>query len=112
MALAHHKQINSFEDSDGSIVIDLPAMKTHAFLEAARLKNLRTYVGHRNATAPHDLAGSFRRFRLQDYAHGFLPNGKLVTRPAVVDFELDFKHGNIELPRINQAYYAKPYQYA
>ncbi|OBT71104.1 hypothetical protein VF21_09515 [Pseudogymnoascus sp. 05NY08] len=105
-------EINSFEDSDGSIVIDLPAMKTNAFLEAARLKNLRTYVGHHNATAPHDLPGTFRRFRLQDYAHGILANGTLITRPAVTDFELDFKSGNIELPRFNQAYHGKPYRYA
>ncbi|KFX98243.1 hypothetical protein V490_02393 [Pseudogymnoascus sp. VKM F-3557] len=105
-------EINSFEDSDGSIVIDLPVMKTNAFLEAARIKNLRTYVGHPNATAPHDLAGTFRRFRLQDYAHGIQTNGTLVTRPAVTDFELDFKSGNIELPRINQAYHGKPYQFA
>lgn len=87
-------------------------MKTNAFLEAARIKNLRTYVGHRNATAPHDLAGAFRRFRLQDYANGIGANGTLITRPAVTDFELDFKSGNIELPRLNQAYHGKPYQYA
>lgn len=87
-------------------------MKTNAFLEAARIKNLRTYVGHHNATAPHDLAGTFRRFRLQDYAHGILANGTLITRPAVADFELDFKSGNIELPRLNQAYHGKPYRYA
>jgi hypothetical protein len=82
-------------------------MKDYAFLEAARMKNLHTYVGHPNATAPHDLAGTFTRYRLHNYAHGIQPNGTVVTRPATVDFKLDFKNGNIELPRINQAYHGK-----
>lgn len=87
-------------------------MKDYSFLEAARMQNLRTYVGHPNATAPHDLAGAFTRYRLHDYAHGIQPNGSLITRPAALDYKLDFSVGNIELPRINQAYHGKSYRYA
>jgi torulene dioxygenase len=111
-SLTNNDQVNSFEDKDGSIVIDLPTMKDYTFLEAARIKNLRTYVGHHNATAPHDLAGTFTRYRLHNYAHGIQSNGALITHPATVDYKLDFKSGNIELPRINQAYHGKPYRYA
>ncbi len=103
-------QVNSFEDKEtGSIIIDIPTMPTYEFLEATRLENLRTYVGLANDSATHDIPGTFRRYRLPDYAHTNCP---IMTRSAVLEFEIEHKVGNIELPRINQAYYGKAYQYA
>lgn len=108
------RQINSFEDpEDGSIVIDLPFMADYSFLEAARLPNLRANVGRLNTSAKHDIPGTFTRFRLPGYDQpSNNTNGTIVARPAVVDFVINHKTGNIELPCINQAYHGKDYQYA
>jgi torulene dioxygenase len=107
-------QSNSFEDSEtGSIVIDLPILTNYTFLNAARLPNLRAMVGLPNASATHDIPGIFRRYRLPDFTKtNRTANGTIVSRPAVLDFEIEYKTGNIELPRINQAYNNKPYRYS
>lgn len=98
--------IAAYEDpTDGSIVIDLPLVKNHDFLNAARVPNLRANVGRLNGNASHDLAGTFKRYRLANVRQG--PHDK-----AIIDFEFPFDEFNTELPRQNQAYYAKPYRYA
>jgi torulene dioxygenase len=88
-------------------------MQDYSFLDAARIPNLRAHMGQPNKTAKHDIPGTFRRYRLPKYANATrCPNGTIETRPAVLDFEIPYKTGNIELPRINQAYHGKPYRYA
>ena len=108
------RQSNSFEDPEtGSIVIDLPILMNYTFLNAARIPNLRAVVGVPNATATHDIPGIFRRYRLPDFTKSNrTANGTIISRPAVLDFEIEYKTGNIELPRINQAYNNRPYRYS
>jgi hypothetical protein len=107
-------QINSFEDHEtGSIVIDIPVQPDYSFLEASRLANLRANVGRLNASAKHDIPSTFRRYRLPDYANTTIAaNGTSLPRRAILDFEIEYKTGNIELPRINQAYHGKAYRFA
>ncbi|KAL7935145.1 carotenoid oxygenase [Trichoderma chlorosporum] len=107
-------EINSFEDKETeSIIIDLPTMPTYEFLEAARLENLRANVGRFNTSAKHDLPCAFSRYRLPGYTKADrMSDGTLIPKPAVLDHQLDQTNGNIELPRINDAYHGLPYQYA
>jgi torulene dioxygenase len=113
-ALAHSIQINAFEDpKTNSIVIDLPVMRDYSFLQAATIENLRSNIGRTNASAKFDIPGIFHRYRLPNHNDStHLGNGTIVTRPAVLEFELPHKEANIELPRINPKYYGKDYQYA
>lgn len=103
--------INSFEQ-DGDIVLDIAIMPDHTWLNASRLENLRTNIGKPNQTASFDLYSEFRRFRLADFANGKTENGTLVEREATSELQMPFNVGNIELPRVNQAYKNKAYRYA
>lgn len=110
-------QINSYEDTDGSIIIDLPTMEDYSFLEAANIPNLRANVGSRtNGSSSNDVPGSFTRYKLPPASGGHnnttFPNGTLVPQRAERVFQLPYQTANIELPRINPAYASKPYQFA
>lgn len=106
--------MNSFEDPDtNEIVIDIPTMPDYSFLELSRMENLRTMLGAKNASINQDMASIFSRYRLPGYKNAtLLSNGTIVSQAAVLDFQLDRKYANLELPRINQAYAGKPYQFA
>lgn len=98
--------ITAFEDpADGSIVVDLPWMPNYDYPNAARIPNLRANVGNLNGNATHDLAGTFRRYRLPNVQKGGV-------QEAEVDFQLPYETCNIELPQLNNAYRLKPYRYA
>ena len=105
-------QANSFEDESGSIVIDLPTMADYSFLEAAMVPNLRANVGpNSNGSSKNDVPGTFTRYILSNNGTSRAANGSLLTQSAIKAWELDYKSSNIELPRINQQYSGKPYQY-
>ncbi|KAH7130173.1 carotenoid oxygenase [Dendryphion nanum] len=103
-------EINSFEQN-GDIVIDLPKFSDNSWLFGARIPNLRANVGKPNASSL-DLQGEFVRFRLPDFEAGKFSNGTIVTRPAVEELHFPPTIGNLELPKINEAYLHKPYRYA
>lgn len=108
-------EINSFEGEDGSLFLDLPAMKDHSFLEAAKVPNLRANVGRKtDGPTPNDPQGTFTRYRLPSHTGGEtrFANGTLITFPAEQVMKLPYSKYNIELPRINQQYSGKPYRYA
>lgn len=108
-------QINSFEDEDGNIFIDLPRMDDHSFIYAAKVPALRANLGSPNATSTQDLSGSFTRYRLPHFSKcngNGSANHSIPWRKAEIDFSLDYKLSNIELPRINPAKEGKPYRYA
>ncbi|PSN72943.1 RPE65-domain-containing protein, partial [Corynespora cassiicola Philippines] len=104
-------EINSFE-KDGDIIVDLPWMANHTWVEALRLGDFRAHIARSNATASFDVPGTFQRFRLSDFANGKTENGTLKVREALVDFSLRHEVGNIELPKINEEYLHKEYRYA
>lgn len=110
---AFHR-INSFEEADGAIIIDLPTMENYTFLEAATVPNLRANLGSKiNASSHQDLAGVFTRYRLPSQgAAAQRVNGSLISHLAEVVFTLPYSSGNIELPQINNAYAQRPYSYA
>ncbi|KAM0189149.1 hypothetical protein ACHAPI_010168 [Fusarium lateritium] len=98
-------EINSFENRDGDIFLDIPTMKDHSFLQAAKIENLRANLMHKaKGSSKNDLAGNFTRYRLPHHSD----KGKK-THLAEVDFTLDVQ---FELPRINDAHIGKPYRYA
>lgn len=103
-------EVNSFE-KDGDIFIDLPRFNDHTWLFRAEIQNLRANTGKPSA-GELDLQGDFVRFRLADFAHGKASNGSIITRPASKEIHLPTAIGNIELPKINEAYLGKPYRYA
>ena len=107
-------EVNSYEEEDGSIVIDLPTMADYTFLEAAQVPNLRANVGSKtNASAKNDIPGSFTRYKLPfQGANATLPNGTLAVAKAELVFQLPYNCSNIELPRINPNFAGKSYQYA
>ncbi|MCJ1478615.1 hypothetical protein MMC13_007296 [Lambiella insularis] len=107
-------QINSFEDSDGSIIVDLPTMEDYSFLEAANITNLRANVGSKtNGSSSNDVPGCFTRYKLPAPGHNTTyANGTLISQRAERVFQLPYQSANIELPRINQNFAGKPYQYA
>jgi torulene dioxygenase len=110
---AFHR-VNAYEDDSGAIVIDLPAFKDHSFLEAAHVSNLRANIGpNSNGSSKNDACANFTRYILPNHgADAKLSNGSLVTHKAVKAFELDYATSNIELPKINEKYAMKDYQYA
>lgn len=96
-------EINSFENDDGDIFVDIPTMKDHSFLQAAKIENLRANLMHKGqGSSKNDLAGHFTRYRLPYHND----QGKK-THLAELDFSLDVK---FELPRINDAHLGKPYR--
>lgn len=107
-------EINSFEDKDGSIIIDLPTMPDYTFLEAANMHNLRANVGSKsNASAKNDIPGSFTRYKLPCVrSNGTTSNGTLAVAKAERVFQLPYKGANIELPRINPQVAGKAYSFA
>lgn len=107
-------EINSFEEDDGSIIIDLPIMNDYSFLEAAKVTNLRANVGSKtNASSKNDVPGTLTRYKLPFLgASATHPNGTLAVGKAECVFQLPYGNANIELPRINPNVAGKPYQYA
>lgn len=112
-------EINSFEDEEGNIFIDLPRMDDYSFVYAAKVPALRANLGSPNATSKQDLSGAFTRYRLPrvDECEGKTARAAsnstgIPWRKAEVDFSLDYKLSNLELPRINPARQGKPYRYA
>ncbi|CAG1997569.1 unnamed protein product, partial [Fusarium graminearum] len=98
-------EINSFENENGDIFVDIPTMKDHSFLQAAKIENLRANLMHKaKGSSKNDLAGQFTRYRLPYHSD----KGKK-THVAELDFLLDVQ---FELPRINEAHQGKPYRYA
>lgn len=105
-------QINSFEDENGDITVDLPTMADYGFLTAANVTSIRKNLGDPGASE-HDVPGNFTRYRLPMAPQGAkFNNGTLRTQHAELVFMLDFNTSNIELPRVNEAYNHKPYRYA
>ncbi|KAM6529599.1 hypothetical protein FALCPG4_007729 [Fusarium falciforme] len=105
-------QINSFETHNGDIYVDLPTKPDASFLSAAEVPNLRANIGTSHGSSKNDIAGTFTRYRLPflgDNARA--SNGSLITHTAEVDFTLPYAKANIELPRINEKFYARPYRY-
>ncbi|CAG7565933.1 unnamed protein product [Fusarium equiseti] len=96
-------EINSFENDDGDIFVNLPTIKDHSFLQAAKIENLRANLMHKGSSK-NDLAGQFTRYRLPYHSD----KGKK-SHVAELDFSLDVQ---FELPRINEAHMGKPYRYA
>ena len=107
-------EINSFEEKDGSIIIDLPVLEDYTFLEAAKVANLRANVGSKtNASAKNDVPGLFTRYKLPFLgSNATYPNGTLQISKADRVFQLPYNETNIELPRINPKVSGQPYQYA
>lgn len=106
-------EINTFEDEAGDILVDLPTMKDASFLSAAEVPSLRANLGNSDGTSVHDVPGTFTRYRLPNHGKDTkTSNGSLITHTAEVDFALDFKGANIELPRINEKYSGQAYRYA
>ena len=107
-------QINAFEDASGAIIIDLPTAIDYHFLNAAKVDNLRANIGsHAKGSSQNDIPFNFTRYLLPNHGDGAkFANDSLITNPAIKSFSLDYKKHNIELPRINQAYAGKAYQYA
>jgi torulene dioxygenase len=100
-------QINSYEEANGDIIIDLPRMDDLSFINNAHVENLRANLGPKSANDSSwaDLEGEFTRFRLPHHA----PSN--ATHAVEVDFVLPYDEANIELPRINDAYMAQAYRY-
>ncbi|RBR25042.1 uncharacterized protein FIESC28_02166 [Fusarium coffeatum] len=58
-------EINSFENEDGNIFVDLPTIKDHSFLQAAKIENLRANLMHKaKGSSKNNIAGQFTRYRL------------------------------------------------
>ncbi|KAF9766056.1 hypothetical protein IL306_001570 [Fusarium sp. DS 682] len=87
-------EINSFENDEGDIFIDLPRMDDASFIFAAKIENLRANLGSPNVSSGQD------------------NTTPLVTYDAEVDFTIPYELGNIELPRIHPGYMGKTYRYA
>ena len=106
-------EINSFENQEGDIFIDLPRMEDASFIYNAKVENLRANVGP-NGNAKNDLAGAFTRYRLPYHKPSSCDgkNGTLIARPAEIEFSLPYDLANLELPRINPEHIGKPYRYA
>ncbi|CAH0045402.1 unnamed protein product [Clonostachys solani] len=104
-------QINSFEDDNGDILIDLPRMDDYFFLDTSMLSTLRSKT---NTTEKFkEMEGEFTRYRLPFVGNGsHSSNGSLITHKASVDFFLPFDEANLEMPRINEALNGRPYRYA
>ncbi len=107
-------EINAFENSTGSLIIDLPTATDYHFLNTANVDNLRANIGsHANGSSYSDIAFNFTRYVLPNHgANAKFANGSLITHPAIKSFSLDYGKHNIELPRINQKYSGKDYRYA
>ncbi|KAH6874459.1 carotenoid oxygenase [Thelonectria olida] len=105
-------QVNSFEHDNEDIYIDLPTKPDTSFLRAANVTHLRANIGTSHGSAKEDLAGAFTRYRLPflgDKARAI--NGSFATHTAEVVFTLPHAEANIELPRINEKFHARPYRY-
>lgn len=106
-------QINSFESDNGDIYIDLPTMPDTSFLSAAEVPNLRANIGTSHGSSKNDVPGTFTRYRLPFLgANARAANGSLTMHTAEIDFTLPYAEANIELPRINEEFHARPYRYA
>ena len=107
-------EINAFEDTNGSVVIDLPTAIDHHFLTTAMVDNLRANLGaNANGSSYSDIAFNFTRYVLPSHGkEAKAANGSLITHPAVKEFSLNYEKHNIELPRINSKYAGKDYRYA
>jgi torulene dioxygenase len=111
-------EINSFEDEEGNIFIDLPRMDDDGFLNAAKVTSLRANLGSPNATSKQDLSGAFTRYRLPHISEcgskktPATNSTSIPWRKAEIDFSLDYKLANLELPRINPTNQGRPYRYA
>ena len=108
-------QINAFEDASGTVIIDLPTADDYHFLNSAMVNNLRANVGpNANGSSYSDLPFNFTRYLLPNHDGDStkFANGSMITNPAIKSFSLDYQKHNIELPRINEKYAGKAYQYA
>ena len=96
-------EINSFENEDGNIFVDLPTIKDHSFLQAAKIENLRANLMQKaKGSSKNDLACQFTRYRLPYHSDKGKKNSV-----AKLDFPCTF-----ELPHINEAHIGKLYRYA
>ena len=101
----HH--VNAFEDKDGSVVLDLGTYPDlHIVTETFKLENMRNNIGIPTNTTANDVPSTFTRYRLPS------PMKAATTTPAILEFQLDYEHFNLELPRINEKFHAFDYQYA
>ncbi|KII93508.1 hypothetical protein PLICRDRAFT_35731 [Plicaturopsis crispa FD-325 SS-3] len=94
--------LNSFDDEDGSIVIDIACYKNFSNLEALTLESLRH--PSKDSASPIPTA---RRYRLRDPSK---LDDASVSYPATTEFDLG-PSANIELPTVAPSVSSRPYRY-
>ena len=63
-------EVNSFKNKDGNIFVDLPTLKDHSSLQAAKIENLRANLMHKaKGSSKNDLAGQYIRYRLPYHSY-------------------------------------------
>ncbi|KAF9113373.1 hypothetical protein BGX27_001701 [Mortierella sp. AM989] len=102
--------VNSFDDENGDIVLDIAAYKDHTVIGDYYIDNLRNETGGKPTQQ-----AMLRRYRLRDVAGQAALSLKSGKPPTPVAADIDFQLAesiNFELPSINPSRYMSDYRYA